>query len=186
MNYLETNKVVKAAAEYMAAQARLELQAKRSRTSVKATWKKVGDDWQPTSVRKTIIKKNFVATGNLFKSIKPIADNLEFGVSFAWYGQAIIDGRQPWGKFKGGKGIPVETMKRWTEIRRLRPRSAKGKFIGNSKNNKEAMQFMMNRKIKHFGIEPFDFIKMPRQVTMQKFKEQITQAVKKDILKSRL
>jgi hypothetical protein len=114
------------------------------------------------------------------KSVKPIARGLEFGLDYAWYGQAIIDGRQPWGKFQGGKGIPVETMNKWIQQRRLKPRN-KGKFIGNSDQNKRAMSFMMNRKIKHFGIEPFDFVKMPRQITISKFLPLIKDAISKDI-----
>lgn len=180
MNYPLTEKIVTDAAEFMAKQVQYELQAKRKRTSIKAKWEKNGTEWKPTSVKKSIINKNFVSSGNLVKSVKPIADGLEFGVDFAWYGQAIIEGRKPWGKFKGGKGIPKSTMDKWIQQRRLRPRS-NGKFIGNSQKNKQAMSFMMNRKIKYFGIEPFDFVKMPRQVTISKFLPSIKESIKKDI-----
>jgi hypothetical protein len=180
MKYPLTEAIVQSAANFMAQQARYELMAKRPRVSIKAEWKKNGSEWQPTSVSKSKINKNFVASGNLMKSVKPIAKGLEFGLDYAWYGQAIIDGRQPWGKFQGGKGIPVETMNKWIQQRRLKPRN-KGKFIGNSDQNKRAMSFMMNRKIKHFGIEPFDFVKMPRQITINKFLPLIKDAISKDI-----
>lgn len=183
MKYPLTEAIIQEAGNFMAQQVRYELQAKRKRTSIKAKWKKNGSEWQPTSVKKSTINKNFVSSGNILKSVKPIADGLEFGVDFAWYGQAIIEGREPWGKFKGNKGIPVETMNKWIQQRRLRPRN-NGKFIGNSDKNKRAMAFMMNRKIKHFGIEPFNFVKMPRQVTIDRFLPKIKDAIKQDIQNS--
>lgn len=183
MKYPLTELVIQKAANFMAQQVRYELMAKRPRVSIKAKWKKNGSEWQPTSVNKTKITKNFVASGNLMKSVQPIANGLEFGVDYAWYGRAIIEGREPWGKFKGGKGIPVDTMNKWIQQRRLRPRN-NGKFIGNSDKNKRAMAFMMNRKIKHFGIEPFNFVKMPRQVTIDRFLPQIKDAIKQDIQNS--
>jgi hypothetical protein len=39
----------------------------------------------------------------------------------------------------------------------------------------------MKRKIKNFGIEPFDFIKMTRRATLAKYRDEIAAAVKKDI-----
>jgi hypothetical protein len=184
MKYNETKKVVDEASEYMAQQVKYQLQAKRPRTNIRATWKRVGSDWQPTSVRKTKSSRNYVASGNLVKSVQPISNTgLEFGVTFAWYGQAIINGRQPAGKWKGGKGIPVETMNKWIQQRGIRPRNAKGQFVGNK--GKESMSFMMNRKIKYFGIEPFDFVTMPRKVTMNKFLPAIKDAVKQDIINNK-
>jgi hypothetical protein len=46
-------------------------------------------------------------------------------------------------------------------------------------SNRKSMSFMINRKIKWFGIEPFDFVKMPRTYTMDKYRVKITEAVSK-------
>jgi hypothetical protein len=184
MKFNITKKVVDEASEYMVQQVKYELQAKRPRTNIRATWKKVGSDWQPTSVRKTKSSRNYVASGNLVNSVQPISNTgLEFGVTFAWYGQAIINGRQPWGKWKGDKGIPPNVLNKWISQRNIKPRDTKGKFVGNKA--KSAMSFMMNRKIKYFGIEPFDFVTMPRKVTMNKFLPQIKEAVKQDIINNK-
>ena len=43
------------------------------------------------------------------------------------------------------------------------------------------MKFLMNRKIKHFGIEPFDFLSKATVSTNFKFKQELEQAVKQDI-----
>lgn len=182
MKYKETEKVVEAAADYFASQARLELQAKRPRMKIRASWKKVGNGWQPVNVNKGTMRSNFVASGNLVRSLKGWSDGLEFGVEMDWYGQMVINGRQPEGKNKGGKGIPVDKMNNWAKMKNLRPRDVKtGQLLPNNSQNRKAMSFMMNRKIKHFGIQPFDFVSMPRKVTLDKYRQSIADAVKKDI-----
>jgi hypothetical protein len=180
--YKLTEEVVKEAANFMAKAAQLTLQAKHTRTAIRANWKKVGEGWQPTNVTKQKFKANYVSSGNLVRSIKPIAEGLEFGIEFDSYGQRIIDGRQPFGKNKGGKGIPPSTLNEWMKMKRLRPKDpSNGQFIKNTAANKKSMSFMINRKIKHFGIEPFDFVKMPRTYTMIKYRAKIKEAVMQDI-----
>ena len=183
-DYKNTEKVLKAAADFFASQARLELKATRPRTAIRADWKKVGNGWQVVGVRKQKFRAPYVASGNLVNSIKPISRGLEFGISMDWYGQAIIKGRKPWpnAEFKGDKGIPLATMKSWATMKKMKPKDpATGKFLENSDKNKRAMQFMMNRKIKHFGIEPFDFRAIAYQTTMSKYRDKINDAVKQDI-----
>lgn len=182
MKYKLTEAVVSRAADYFASQAKLELQAKRPRMKIRANWKKVGSGWQPINVRKGTMRSNFVASGNLVRSLQGWTQGLEFGVEMDWYGQMVINGRQPEGKNKGGKGIPVDKMSQWAKMKGLKPRDVKtGQLLKNNSENRNAMNFMMNRKIKHFGIEPFDFIKMPRRVTLDKYRDEIAAAVKKDI-----
>jgi len=182
VKYKLTQEVVKRAASFMQKSVQLTLQAKHTRTAIRANWKKVGDNWQPINVTKQRVRANYVASGNLVRSIQPYSSGLEFGVEMDWYGQMVINGRQPFGKNKGGKGIPPTALKGWANIKGLRPRDPQnGQFVKNNKNNRNAMAFMMNRKIKHFGIEPFDFIKMPRRYTLDKFTAEIGNAVSKDI-----
>lgn len=170
-------------AAYLAAQSILELTAKRPRTAIRSSWEKVGDGWKPVAPQKKVFRGNYVASGNLVKSIRPFSDGLEFGITALWYAEAIRAGRQPWPnwKFKGNKYIPPDAMKEWTEIKRLRPRNVKtGQFIANTEKNRNAMRFMMNRKIRYFGIEPFDFKQIAQRTTMAKFKPLIDAAIKKD------
>jgi hypothetical protein len=181
--YKLTEEVVKEAANFMAKAAQLTLQAKHTRTAIRAKWKKVGQSWEPDGPpMKQKFRANYVSSGNLVRSIKPIADGLEFGIEFDSYGQNIIDGRQPFGKNKGGKYIPPPALNEWMKMKRLRPKDpSSGQFIKNTDSNRKAMSFMINRKIKHFGIEPFDFVKMPRTYTMDKYRVKITEAVRQDI-----
>lgn len=183
MKYKLTEAVVSRAADYFASQAKLELQAKRPRLKLRAKWVKVGNSWEPAGPpQRSTTRRNAVASGNLVRSLQGWTQGLEFGVQMDWYGQAVIDGRQPEGKNRGGKGIPPDKMSQWSKMKGLKPRDIKtGQLLKNSPSNRKAMNFMMNRKIKHFGIEPFDFIKMPRRVTLDKYRDEIAAAVKKDI-----
>jgi len=94
----------------------------------------------------------------------------------------LINGRQPFGKNKGGKGIPPSTLREWGKMRNLRPKDPKsGQFIKNTESNRKAMFFMMNRKIKHFGIEPFPFVTMARTEILPSFNKALTKAMAQDI-----
>jgi hypothetical protein len=183
MKYNATEKIVKKAANYFATLAALELSAKRPKLGIRATWKKVGKQWEPAGPPKRItIRGNSVASGNLLRSLRGWSQGLEFGVEMDWYGQAVINGRQPEGKYRGGKGIPSDKLSSWAKMKNIKPRNIKtGQFIKNNDSNRKGMVFAMNRKIKHFGIEPFDFIKMPRRATLAKYRDEIAAAVKKDI-----
>lgn len=183
--YTRTEKVVKEASEFMAGQAKIELGAKRTRVAIRASWRKTGNRWQPVMVSKQRIRKNFTASGNLVRSIRSTATGTQISLSMDWYAEAIIQGRKPWdkAKFSGRRGIPLDSISRWARVRRLRPKNpATGEFIANTQANRSAALFMMNRKIKYFGIEPFDFMKIAQESTVHKYEKQITAALKLDII----
>jgi hypothetical protein len=48
--------------------------------------------------------------------------------------------------------------------------------------SRETMGFLMNRKIKYFGIEGFDFVEPARKDVLKRYSGALTKAVKKDIL----
>lgn len=186
MKFKLTEGVVKSAAEYMSIQVKGQLTAKHTRTKIRATWQKIGKNkWQIKEAVRGKFRSNYVASGNLVNSVKPYSDGLEFGVEMDIYGDAIRLGRKPWqgAKGKGDKGIPKDSIKSWAKLKGFRPRDLKsGQFIQNNEKNRKAMLFMMNRKIKYFGIEPYDFLTMPRRVTLDKFRARINDAVKQDLI----
>lgn len=179
MNYRETEKIVKQASMFFAQKAIQQLKTTRKKLSIRASWKKVGDDWQPVDVKKKRINGVITSSGNLAKSIKPFSKGLEFGIEMDWYGQMVVNGRQPAGKNRGGKGIPISAMNTWLQMKRIKARDFKtGQY---TKDNK-AMGFLMNRKIKHFGIEGIDFVKDARQRTQQEYNNKFKEAVKQDLI----
>jgi hypothetical protein len=89
------------------------------------------------------------------------------------YAYYVINGR------KKGKGIPIKAMQQWIKDKKIKPRDDGGKF---SKTSRETMGFLMNRKIKYFGIEGFDFVEPARKDVLKRYSGALTKAIKKDIL----
>lgn len=159
-------------AEYFAEQMRINLGAKVKRKTYRSNWK----NGKPYNTRVKTIRANHIASGNLLRSIEVVQSNKGYAVEMAEYGEYVNSGRDK------GKGIPVSKMETWSKQKMLRPRNLRtGAFIKNSKNNRSAMNFLMNRKIKHFGIEAFPFVKMSRETSIYMFDSKIKGAVKKDM-----
>jgi len=157
-----------------AVSARMMLELKRPRTSIRAKWKKVGEGWTPISVTKKTFRGNYVASGQLVNSIQPNPNGMTLGITMNKTGDYVQRGRKP------GKGIPLESMRNWTKMKRIQPRDlSTGKF--KSKATAEGMRFAMNRKIKHFGIEPFPFVTMARTEILPSFNKALTKAMAQDI-----
>jgi hypothetical protein len=157
-----------------AVSARMMLEVKRPRTSIRAKWEKVGEGWTPISVTKKTFRGNYVASGQLVNSIQPNPNGMTLGITMNKTGDYVQNGRKP------GKGIPLESMRNWTKMKRIQPRDlSTGKF--KSKATAEGMRFAMNRKIKHFGIEPFPFVTMARTEILPSFNKALTKAMAQDI-----
>jgi hypothetical protein len=172
MDFANTNKALLKITEYFAEQMRINLGAKVRRKSYRSSWK----NGKPYNTRIRTFQASHSASGNLINSISVIKSNKGYAVTIAKYGQHINDGRRK------GKGIPIDKMQSWIKQRRLQPRNLQtGSFIANTSRNKKAMGFMMNRKIKHFGMEAFPFIKLSREATLYVFKDELKKSVKKDI-----
>ena len=150
------------------------LELKRPRTSIRAKWKKVGTGWTPISVTKKTFRGNYVASGQLVNSIQAQPKGLSLGITMNKTADYVQNGRKP------GKGIPLDSMRNWTKMKRIQPRDlSTGKF--KSKATAESMRYLMNRKIKHFGIEPFPFVTMARQEILPSFNKALTKAMAMDI-----
>jgi hypothetical protein len=172
MEMTKTKQTLLKVAETWASQMKLNLQAKVKRTTVRAEWQ----NGKPKNVTYKSIRANHVATGNLVNSIEVIEKKKTYAVSMLWYGEVIDKGRAK------GKGIPVDVMKSWTDTRQIRPRNLKnGQFIKNTANNRNAMAFCMNRKIKYFGIEAYPFIEKSKEIAMQMHQQDVKENVGKDI-----
>ena len=152
------------------------LEVKRPRVSIRAKWKKVGGGWQVVSATKKTFRGNYVASGQLVNSIQADPKGLTLGISMNETADYVQKGRKP------GKGIPINSMRNWVKMKRIQPRDmGTGRF--KSKANAEGMRFMMNRKIKYFGITPFPFVTEARQQILPSFNKALTQAMKQDIKK---
>jgi hypothetical protein len=173
MDFANSNKALKRMTEYFAEQMRINLGAKVKRKSYRSKWK----NGKPYNIIVKSFRGSHSATGNLINSIRVIKSNIGYAVTMADYGKYVNGGRRK------GKGIPVATMNRWVRQKNFKPRNLKtGAFIQNTASATKTTGFLMNRKIKNFGIEAYPFIKMSRETTMYVFKEEFKRETKKDII----
>lgn len=163
--------------ERMAVEFKLQIQGQlrrsRKRVSIKAKWTKDGKTWKPSKITKSTYTSNYKASGNLIDSVKVEGKGLNWEVSMLPYAYYVINGR------KKGKGIPIKAMQQWIKDKKIKPRDEGGKF---SKTSRETMGFLMNRKIKYFGIEGFDFVEPAKKDVLKRYSGALTKAIKKDIL----
>lgn len=172
MDIANFNKAFKDVYDFMADQMKINLGAKVKKKVYRASWK----NGKPKNIRIKTITASHSASGELVNSIKvEQMPTGRWGISMNDYGIYVNDGRKP------NKGIPVDSMDQWINNKRLRPRDTKsGEFLKNTPNNRKAMAFCMNRKIKYFGIEAFPFINMSAEITMNKYETKIENALAED------
>lgn len=173
MAFVNSNKVLKEMTDFFADQMRINLGAKVKRKTYRSKWK----NGKPYNTRIKTLRASHSASGNLISSIAVQKSNIGYAVRMNEYGVFVNDGREK------GKGIPVAQMNKWIKQKRLKPRDLQtGSFKKNTVKARESMSFMMNRKIKYFGIEPFPFIQMSRETAIYQYKDKLKQATKKDII----
>jgi len=173
MVFAKTNKVLKKMTDFFAEQMRINLGAKVKRKSYRSKWR----NGKPYNTSVKSFRASHSASGSLIRSIKVSKSNIGYAVSMNEYGVFVNDGREK------GKGIPIPVMNKWIKKRDLKPRDLKtGEFKKNTPAARKSIGFMMNRKIKHFGIEPYPFIKTSRETTRYVFRDEIKKEMKKDII----
>lgn len=165
-----------------------ELTVTRTRKSINAKWKKVGGKWQVQgySVRKYKgkISKNGLSTRTLDYRVEEDANgNTQVYLLGEGYLINVDQGRAPFMRPGKGKGIPIKAMKRWVDGSKIRPRNpSSGAFLPNNDKNRNSMGFLMNRKIKHFGIEPTNIIEESRMKALERNQNIIADAIEADVI----
>jgi hypothetical protein len=165
--------------------AKRELDAKQPRRSVKAVWK----DGKPVSWKERTIRRVPNTTGALKDSIryeiKEIQGNtvvffyaLEYWyyVNFGRKG-ILIQPTRP-----DAKAPPKGVIKAWTESKNIRPRDEDGSFIPNTSSNRASMNYMINRKIKWFGISGTQFWTKTFSIYADEMREKLGKRIAKDLL----
>jgi hypothetical protein len=171
--------------DFVVKQAKRNLTEKRERINVRAKWK----DGRPTSFEFKKGKRKSSASGTLEKSLGYDLKETNQGIVIEYrgrsYGLYLDKGRYPFMKSVAqGKGIPPSAMNRWIEEKKVKPRDlTTGQFIKIDKNKTQikTMAFLMNRKIKWFGIEPTHFFSEPEEQARDKFEQKIIEAFEEDI-----
>jgi hypothetical protein len=165
-----------------------ELTVTRTRTAIRAKWKKSGGNWQVAGYTRKKYKGKISKGGPSTKTLDyRIEENADGSKSLYLLGEEYLrfvdEGRAPFGKpSQGFKGVPVKKMNRWVANSKIKPQNTvKGGFIANNPKNRRAMAFMMNRKIKHFGIEPTNIISESRDKALELNQQMLIDAIGADV-----
>jgi hypothetical protein len=171
-DYPNIDKALAAFAHNVPVNARRALMAKRKKVSIRASWKRVGNDWQPTSVVKKSYMSNTVASGRLANSLSgKVLDKL-ISFEMEWYGQWVNDGRE------GSKKYPPPVkIKSWLLQRKIKIRDEKGRFAKGGKG----LAFLVGRKIRTFGIPPTGFFTTPFMRAFDKLPDDVINAIGLDM-----
>lgn len=149
------------------------MRRKRKRTSLRVKWAKTQTGWKPKKVTKGSYTSNMVASGYLLNNTKVVSKGpLDYSVSMPSYAKFLIEGR------KKGKGIPVRNMDSWIKQKRIKPKNEQGQF---KKMDKRTLGFLMNRKIKYFGIEGYDFVAPERKDILRRYNSALSKAMNQDL-----
>jgi hypothetical protein len=120
-----------------------------------------------------ILRKNKVATGNLYKSIT--FDVLPDGTVNFYYddaGDFVESGRR-----KGAKFPPMSKISQWIKVKGLAQwRNKKGRYI-----SRDAQTFLIARGISKNGIKPFPFFSDPFDEAMKSYAYILEEAMVEEI-----
>lgn len=146
---------------------------KQKRKGIRAKWERTTSGWKPKNITRYTYTSNMIASGFLRDNTRAVkVSELDWEISMPFYAKYLIEGR------KKGKGIPIDVMQKWIRQKKIKPRGGSGKF---AKMDRETLGFLMNRKIKYFGIEGTDFVTPEREDILRRYKSALTKAINKDL-----
>lgn len=169
--------------DWVVKKAKQNLGARQTRKNVRATWK----NGRPTGFTFKKAQRDLKASGRLQKSLgyelKEDGQSIVVKYKGLDYGFYLDRGRYPFMKgVAQGKGIPPAKMRDWIDASKIQPRDlTTGQFIEKTESNMRSMAFLMNRKIKWFGIEPTHFFSEPEEQARDKYEAKIIEAFEEDI-----
>tara|TARA_R100001530_G_C4305191_1_gene151532 strand:+ start:297 stop:848 length:552 start_codon:yes stop_codon:yes gene_type:complete len=150
--------------------AQRELGATKTRNSYKAKWK----NGKLQSYKVVKRKRKSDNTGALRESLSykvlRKGDLFILEISALDYAIYVDQGRKP------GKGIPVTILKRWIKSKPVRLQKDGGGFVKQTDKAINSLSFLINRKIKTFGIEPTNFMSNSVDKFQPKLAEELTPA----------
>lgn len=126
-------------AKSLAAEAKKQLAMDQPHLSVRAKWK----DHKPIGIKKrTILMAPSDNTGALSASITAVQGTDDASITMLGYGEVVDLGRSP------GKGVPISMLEEWVD----------SKLPVHGDIDSKSLTYLVNRKIKFFGIEPTHFM----------------------------
>ena len=138
------------------------LGATYTRFHIRAKWR----NGKPISYVRKAYKGKIDNSGTLRKSLDYQLTEMGVKWSMAGYGYYVEEGRKGIRRNKhlsgkGKKGIPDSALRKYMRSKPVRARDADGKFVKQTESRMRSLRFMINRKIKWFGIDATRFFSEP-------------------------
>lgn len=171
--------VIKEFAKKVVQRAKLNLGATQTRYGVKSKWK----NGKPSAFRKHQFKSRIVASGTLKNSIDFRLKKSSIIFSMASYGIYVEEGRKGKkdvfgiGKESTAKGAPISAIQKWMKSTNAKPRDKDGQFIKKTKSNMNSLSYLINRKIKWFGIAPSYFMEKAFTQTLKEYEDELPRSL---------
>jgi len=176
-------KILKAFGEDTIGRAKRNLGATQDRWGISSKWK----NGRPTKWKRRKYRSRIVASGNLKSSIQYTIKDNRIIFSMLGYGENVDLGRKgrinAWGigQNPSAKGAPVKAIQDWIKVRNVKPRDETGQYIKATKNAKNSMGYLINRKIKWFGQAPSHFFRDALEQSAKEYYPEIVDSVINDI-----
>jgi hypothetical protein len=141
-------------AEKVISNAQRELGTTKPRKSYEATWRKGKLLSYQVKMKRRRSDNSGALRESLDYDVQKTGGGYLLTISSLDYGIFVNEGRE------AGKGIPPLALQKWLRTKRIRPKDKDGKFLKESFSAYSSLAFLINRKIKQFGIEANPFMTM--------------------------
>ena len=109
-------------------------------------------------------------------NVKVNPNSFSFDIQMEDYGEWVDKGRE------AGKGIPQDALMKWIKSKPIRLRDLEtGSFIKSTESRLKGLAFLINRKIKKYGIAATNFLTEPFENEFEKLPQDVLEAFSLDV-----
>ena len=160
-------------AEKVISNAQRELGTTKPRKSYEATWRKGKLLSYQVKMKRRRSDNSGALRESLDYNVEKLKDGYLLTISSLDYGIFVNEGREP------GKGMPVAILKRWLKSKPVRLQKEGGGFVKQTAKGIDSLAFLINRKIKAFGIEANPFMTM----SLERFQPELAGSIGEEYAK---
>lgn len=180
----QTRAYIESWAEDVISQASIELKAKHPKKVYRANWSGSGRSLKAFNVQVKTKRYSSETTGRLRESLKFKVTQTKRGrwrlqIQAEPYWYYVNFGRRP------GKYAPPPVIQSWVRKKGIQPQALDGGgFKKRKRGDLESMAYLMNRKIKYFGIEGTKFLTKTVEINRPDLEKELGGKIAKDIADS--
>lgn len=153
--------------EKVISNAQRELGTTKPRKSYRAKWRKGKLLSYEIKMKRRRTDNSGALRESLSYNVEKVQGGFVLTISSLDYGIFVNEGRDP------GKGMPPAILKRWLKSKPVRLQKEGGGFVKQTSKGIDSLAFLINRKIKTFGIEANPFMTM----SLEKYRPELAGSI---------